>query len=274
MKKSIAIFIGLVLSAFALMGQVSQYPQTIPDKTVVGRIGSGTGSGPTQAIPFATLLAQLEGLTGFVSGPSTSTSGDLATWNNSAGTLLQDAGGGTVAGAYTWSGAQTWSAAGTFSSTAAFGSTTSFTGTMTGPDSGTWGSGGLSGTKLNNSTVGATTAAAGTFTTLTVNGQFIPAYGTPTIASGACGASTNGTLASGSTNQSGEVEIASATTTSCAVSFSTTLSSAPLACILFPANAGAAATGTTVARVSAISTGGFTITGSALASTNYYYHCF
>jgi hypothetical protein len=109
---------------------------------------------------------------------------------------------------------------------------------------------------------------------INVTGQIIPAYGTPTITSGACGTTTNGTIAAGGTNQSGEVVIASATTTSCAISFSATLSAAPLACILFPENATAAATGTTVARISAISTGGFTITGSALASANYYYHCF
>jgi hypothetical protein len=43
--------------------------------------------------------------------------------------------------------------------------------------------------------------------------------------------------------------------------------------LLFPENATAAATGTTVARVSSIGTTTFVITGSALASSNYYYHC-
>ena len=110
--------------------------------------------------------------------------------------------------------------------------------------------------------------------TETFQSQIIPAYGTPTIASGACGATTNGTLAAGSTNQAGQVQIASATTTTCTISFSATLAAAPLACVLFPANAAAAATGTTVARVSSISTSAWVITGSALASANYYYHCF
>jgi len=109
--------------------------------------------------------------------------------------------------------------------------------------------------------------------TATFSSQIIPAYGTPTITSGNCGTTTNGSLASGSTNQSGEVVIGSATTTTCTVNFSTTLGAAPLACLLFPENATAAATGTTVARVSSISTTTFVITGSALASSNYYYHC-
>ena len=109
--------------------------------------------------------------------------------------------------------------------------------------------------------------------TETFSSQIIPAYGTPTIASGACGATTNGTLAAGSTNQSGEVIIASATTTTCTVSFSTTLAAAPLACVLQAGNA-QAATELANEYISAITTGHFVITGTALASTSYYYHCF
>lgn len=135
-------------------------------------------------------------------------------------------------------------------------------------------------------TAGATAAAARTslavaglgdnntfIGTNTFQSQIIPAYGTPTIASGACGTTTNGTLAADSTNQSGLLQIASASTTVCTISFSATLAAAPLACVLFPANAAAAATGTTVARVSSITTGGWVLTGSALANANYYYHC-
>lgn len=108
----------------------------------------------------------------------------------------------------------------------------------------------------------------------TFSGQIIPAYGTPTIASGACGSTTNGTLAAGSTNQSGILQIGSASTTACTVSFSATLSVAPTACDLFPANAAAAATGTTVAYVSAPTTAHWVLNGSALANANYVYHCF
>jgi len=119
------------------------------------------------------------------------------------------------------------------------------------PDSTTWTSSGLS--------------------ALTVSGLLRSTFGTPTIAMGACGTGTNGTIAG--TNQSGLITIGASATATCTVSFSTTLTNAPNACVAFPANAGAAATGTTVARVSSITTGGFVITGSALASSNYYYLC-
>ena len=62
-------------------------------------------------------------------------------------------------------------------------------------------------------------------------------------------------------------------TMTCTINFSTTLAAAPGACVIFPASAGAAATGTTVAYVSAITTAHFVISGSALASTAYYYLC-
>ena len=103
-------------------------------------------------------------------------------------------------------------------------------------------------------------------------GQLTTTFGTPTIASGACGATTNGVITSG-TNQAGLITIGSAATTTCTVSFSATLAAVPNACVVFPASSGAAATGTTVAYVSAVTTGHFVITGSALASTAYYYLC-
>jgi hypothetical protein len=103
-------------------------------------------------------------------------------------------------------------------------------------------------------------------------GQIVLPGSVPTIASGACGTTTNGTI-SGS-NQAGKITIGSATTTACAVSFSATLTVAPVSCTFSPANATAAAIGTTVPYISAISTGGFTLTGSVLASTNWYYQCF
>jgi hypothetical protein len=106
----------------------------------------------------------------------------------------------------------------------------------------------------------------------TFSAQIIPAYGTPTITSGACGTTTNGTIAAGGTNQSGEVIIGSAATTSCTINFSTTIV-APLACLLEPGNA-QAATELANSYVSAITTGHFVITGTALASTDYYFHCF
>jgi hypothetical protein len=40
---------------------VAQTFPTVPDHTVIGRIGTGSGSGPSQAIPWATLLANIAG---------------------------------------------------------------------------------------------------------------------------------------------------------------------------------------------------------------------
>lgn len=104
----------------------------------------------------------------------------------------------------------------------------------------------------------------------TFSGQFITTFGTPSIASGACGATTNGS-ASG-TNQAGLVTIGAAPTTTCTINFSTTITT-PNSCVLFPANAAAAATGTTVASVSGIGATSFVITGSALANSKYYFLC-
>lgn len=47
--------LGLLLGmAGSCLAQSPPFPQTIHDNTVVGRLGSGTGSGPAQAIPFTT----------------------------------------------------------------------------------------------------------------------------------------------------------------------------------------------------------------------------
>src|SRR5258708_6587195 len=105
---------------------------------------------------------------------------------------------------------------------------------------------------------------------VTINGRFQVTGGTPTIASGACGTGTNGVITSGN-NQTGLVTIGAAATTTCTITFSAALLAAPNACMLTPANAAAAAWATTVARVSSISTANFVITGTALASTAYYY---
>ncbi len=88
------------------------------------------------------------------------------------------------------------------------------------------------------------------------------------ISSGACGTGTNGTIAG--TNTAGKITIASATTTTCAITFGTTYAATPLAVNLQAANAGAA-TATANEYVSALSTTGFTITATALASTTWYY---
>lgn len=97
------------------------------------------------------------------------------------------------------------------------------------------------------------------------------ALAAPTIASGACGTLSNGTISG--TDQSGKITIASATTTSCAVTFGSSVwASAPEGCVITPASAASAAV-TVLAYVSAIGTTGFTVSGSVLASTSFYYHC-
>lgn len=55
--KTLALLALLTFGIPALMGQVPNFPQTLPSNTVVGRIGTGTG--PSQAIPFSTLWTRL-----------------------------------------------------------------------------------------------------------------------------------------------------------------------------------------------------------------------
>jgi hypothetical protein len=95
----------------------------------------------------------------------------------------------------------------------------------------------------------------------------------PTIASGACGTGTNGSIAAGSNDMAGVINISSASTTSCAVSFAASWNSAPKACVFFPANSTAAAIGTTLPYLSTKSASGFTLAGSVLASTSWAYEC-
>jgi hypothetical protein len=89
--------------------------------------------------------------------------------------------------------------------------------------------------------------------------------GVPTIASGACGATTNGTLSAAANDHAGEIIIGAATTTTCAVTFSSSYATAPRAVLLTPA------VGTVAPTVSALSASGFTIAATALASTSFYY---
>jgi hypothetical protein len=96
------------------------------------------------------------------------------------------------------------------------------------------------------------------------------ATGSPTITSGTCGTSTNGTLSAASNDHAGEVIIGAATTTACPVIFSAAYTTAPRAVIITPGNA-AAIGATVLPYVSSVSASGFTITGTVLASTSFYY---
>lgn len=128
---------------------------------------------------------------------------------------------------------------------------------------------------IDNMTIGATTPAAGTFTALKYSGQLTPTGGVPTIASGDCGTTTNGAVVAGSTNQAGSITIGAVATTTCKITFAAGLTTAFKACVFFPMNATAAATGTTLARVGAPTLTDVTLTGGAgaLASANYAYMC-
>ena len=106
----------------------------------------------------------------------------------------------------------------------------------------------------------------------TIQGNIVNTGTTPTIASGACGTGTNGSIAG--TDNSGLVTIGAAATTSCTISFHATLAVAPNACVITAANATAAGDIVSSAiYVSSITTAQFVITGSVLASNNFYYFC-
>ncbi len=103
------------------------------------------------------------------------------------------------------------------------------------------------------------------------SGQILSIAGTPTIGSGNCGVTTNGTVVAGSTNQSGQITIGVNAATTCIINFSTTIT-APHACVVTPMNA-KGATVTTLMFAAAPTTTQFSITGAVLASTNWQYIC-
>ena len=119
-------------------------------------------------------------------------------------------------------------------------------------------------------TFGPTSATLYT-TTFDQYGHFSPSpTSTPTIASGACGTGTNGSISG--TDQSGLITIGAVATVSCAVTFGHSYATAAKACTFSPATSASAST-TVLAYISAISVSGFTLSGSVLASTSFYYHC-
>lgn len=56
--RSLALTLALTLALSPGIAEAQQF-NTIPDHSVIGRVGTGTSSGPSQAIPFATLTQQL-----------------------------------------------------------------------------------------------------------------------------------------------------------------------------------------------------------------------
>lgn len=93
----------------------------------------------------------------------------------------------------------------------------------------------------------------------------------PTITSGACGTGTNGAVVAGSRANAGSITVGASVATTCTLTFATAMTTAPI-CTITAANATAIGA-LILAYVSANTTGGFVITGSALASTNWNYVC-
>lgn len=127
---------------------------------------------------------------------------------------------------------------------------------------------------------GAASSAGLPFLSGSSNDATMPSWGNfqdttlPTIASGACGAGTNGTITSGGNGASFNVVIGSATTTACTISFGQTWPYAPHGCVAFPASSASA--GATVLPYIAqadLSTTGLVLRGGALASTTFNIHC-
>lgn len=61
-KKIIAPALCFMLASCCMTPVFAQQFNNVPDKSVIGRIGTGNGSGPAQAIPFTTLMAQIGAL--------------------------------------------------------------------------------------------------------------------------------------------------------------------------------------------------------------------
>jgi hypothetical protein len=94
--KKINLAIAGILSLFAVGAATAQQFNNVPGRSVIGRLGLPGDTGPAQAIPFATLQAQL-GAGVFGPGPGTVVN-DFVLWNNTTGTLLKDANSATVWG--------------------------------------------------------------------------------------------------------------------------------------------------------------------------------
>ncbi len=120
--------------------------------------------------------------------------------------------------------------------------------------------------------VPATSTASGDQTIGSATGNVRVGTGSaPTIASGACGTGTNGAVTAGSRSNAGNITIGVQATTVCTVVFATAMTTAPV-CVISASNATAIGA-LVLPYVSANTTAGFVITGSALASSNFNYIC-
>lgn len=230
---------------------------------------TGTGAQSNTATGFVGGIGGNLTFTGGIGGVNTGTSnaagvGGGAQFTAGAGGTASGASGGTggKGGGFSWT-------------TGAGGNATGASGTRNGGNGGDIqfnpGAGGT-GATANGLTgkIGFYTNGGAPQAALDNNGgSFLVRGGsTPTVTS--CGTSPS---VSGSTS-SFVLTVGTGTVTSCPVTFVTAFLTAPKTCSLTPANATAAATGTTGAYVSAITTTGMTVTGTALAGAVYNVQCF
>jgi hypothetical protein len=99
MHKTKAAIAG-ILALFAVASAEAQQFPTVPDHTVIGRIGVGGQSGPSQAIPFASLAPQLEGVQSankVKAGPASGAAA-LATYRSLVGADLPAPGASSLGG--------------------------------------------------------------------------------------------------------------------------------------------------------------------------------
>jgi hypothetical protein len=80
-----------LLSMLAVVSAAAQQFPTVPDRTVIGRIGVGGSSGPSQAIPFATLLAQIGGTASVFTAGSVPFAGATGIFTQANSRLFYDA---------------------------------------------------------------------------------------------------------------------------------------------------------------------------------------
>jgi hypothetical protein len=93
MKKHISAALAALLLIAGITPAIAQTFPTVPSQTVIGRLGTPGTSGPSQAIPFATLGAQISPYISVIPTGAT-TARNLATWA-ADDPYIEDFGGGT-----------------------------------------------------------------------------------------------------------------------------------------------------------------------------------
>ena len=97
--------------------------------------------------------------------------------------------------------------------------------------------------------------------------------GAPTIGANACGSTSQGTVAAGSTDHSGFVTVGTIAVTACTVTFNKTYTTAPSSCRVSPADSTALATSGAYVAPADVGTANFVIRGTTLAGVTLSYWC-